>query len=215
MRVGRVRNSRGGNRGFFQNPSPPDGPRRPGMATGFLPAAFVHVLGNGTIAGDGTACPCRWPDTARPPVVVTRAAPPGRRLCYSTAREDEGEKTTSRTPSRDKSARQWAGTCRRGEEQSCWTRTKGALTPEGHVPAAELLLRSGTPLTGHLLFAHPRSSLITPLALFTRFCGSLPPGPHFPAIHPLADWPPFAAKVAPSFAATDISDAHCPAGSWR
>jgi len=99
-----VRNSRGGNREFFQNPPPPDGPRRPGMTPGPLPAAFAHALGNGTIAGDGDACPYRLPDTARPPAVVTRAAPPGRRLCYSTAREDEAERTTSRIPSTDKSA---------------------------------------------------------------------------------------------------------------
>jgi hypothetical protein len=46
----------------------------------------------------------RVPDTARPPAVVTRVAPPGRRLCYSIAREDEGERTTSRIPSTDKSA---------------------------------------------------------------------------------------------------------------
>jgi hypothetical protein len=35
---------------------------------------------------------------------VTRAAPLGRRLRYSTAREDEGEKTTSRIPSTSRSA---------------------------------------------------------------------------------------------------------------
>ena len=102
--VGRVRNSRDENRRFFQNPPPPDGPRRPPVATGPLPAACVHVLGNGTIAGDGAACPCRLPDIAGLPVAVTKPAPPGRRLCCSTAREDEGENTTSRTPSRDKSA---------------------------------------------------------------------------------------------------------------
>jgi hypothetical protein len=102
--MGRVRNSQGENNGFFQNPPPPDGPRRSGMATGPLPAAFVHVLGNGTIADDGALCPCRLPDTARPPAAATRAAPPARRLCYSTAREDEGERTTSRTLSTDKSA---------------------------------------------------------------------------------------------------------------
>ena len=42
---------------------------------------------------------------------------------------------------------------------------------------------------------HSRSS--------TRFYGSLAPGPHFTAIHPRRAWPPLAAKVAPSFAATD------------
>jgi hypothetical protein len=102
--MGRVRNSQGENKGFFQNLPPPDGPRRSEMATEALPAAFVHVLGNGTIADDGALCPCRLPDTARPPAAATRAAPPARRLCYSTAREDEGERTTSHTPSIDKSA---------------------------------------------------------------------------------------------------------------
>jgi hypothetical protein len=102
--VERVRNSRDENRGFFQNPPPPDGPLRPSVTTGLLPAACLRVLGNGTIAGDGDACPCRLPDTVRPPAAVTKPALPGRRHCYSTAREDEGEKTTSRTPSKDKSA---------------------------------------------------------------------------------------------------------------
>jgi len=64
-------------------------------------------------------------------------------------------------------------------------------------------LHSGTPLTGHLLFAYPRSSLITPVPFFHPFLRQSAPGPHFPAIHPRAAWPPFAAKVVPSFAATD------------
>ena len=61
----------------------------------------------------------------------------GRRLCYSTAREDEGEKTTSRTPSRDKSAHeQWAGTCGCGEEQSCWTRDQGSANSRRSSPGS-------------------------------------------------------------------------------
>ena len=102
--AGSVRNSRGGNRGFFPNLPHPDGPRQPRATAGPLPAAFVHAHGNGTIADDGAPCPCRLPDTAAPPAAVTSAVPLGRRLRYSTAREDEAEKTTSRTPSRDKSA---------------------------------------------------------------------------------------------------------------
>jgi hypothetical protein len=65
-------------------------------------------------------------------------------------------------------ARQYAGTCRCGGEQSCWTWTKGSPTFLGQVQAAELV-RSGTPWTGRLLRAHFWSSLITPLALFRPF----------------------------------------------
>lgn len=103
-RAGRVRNSRDENRGFFQNGPYPDGPRRPGMATGPLPAVDVHALGSGKIVGGGAPCHARWPDTARPPVAVTRAVPLPRRRRYSTEREGEAEKTTSRIPSRDKFA---------------------------------------------------------------------------------------------------------------
>ena len=99
-----TRNSRGGNREFFQNPPPPDGPRRPGMDSRPVPVADAHALGTDTIARDDAPCPCRWPDTAATPTAGTRAAPPGRKLRYSTGREDEGEKTTSRTPSTDRSA---------------------------------------------------------------------------------------------------------------
>jgi hypothetical protein len=102
--VGRVHNSPGANREFFRNPPPPDGPRRPEMAVGPLPAAFVHVLGNGTIADDGAPCLDRLPDTARPPTAATRVVPLPRRRRYSTEREGEAEKTTSRIPSTDKSA---------------------------------------------------------------------------------------------------------------
>ena len=75
-RAGRVRSSRDGNREFFQNPPPPDGPRRPRAAAGPLPAAGAHAPGNGTIAGDDAPCPSRWPDTAGPPAAATRAVPP-------------------------------------------------------------------------------------------------------------------------------------------
>ena len=102
--AGIVHNSRGGNKGFFQNRPPPDGPRQPRAAAGPLPAAGVHALDNGTIGGDGAPCPGRWPDTAGLPAAATRAVPLGHSLRYSTARADDGEKTTSRIPSRDKSA---------------------------------------------------------------------------------------------------------------
>ena len=102
--VGIVRNSQGGNRGFFRKPPHPDGPRRPGPAAGPLPAARGLVLGNGMIAGVGVPCRFHLPDTARPPAAATKLAPPGHRLCYSTAKAGGGEKTTSRTPSTDKSA---------------------------------------------------------------------------------------------------------------
>jgi hypothetical protein len=99
-----ARNSRGENRGFFQNLPPPDGPRRPETAAGPLPAACALARGNGMIVDDDAPCRRRWPDTAAPPAVGTKAVPPGYRLRYSTGREDEEEKTTARTPSISKSA---------------------------------------------------------------------------------------------------------------
>ena len=80
------------------------GPRQPRSVSLSLPAADVNVLGNGTIAGDDGPSLCRLPDTAGPHAAVTRAALLGRRLRYSTVREDEGEGTTSRTPSTNRSA---------------------------------------------------------------------------------------------------------------
>jgi hypothetical protein len=92
----------GGSRGFFQNRPPPDGPRWPGTPTGPLPAADAHALGNGTIADGEAPCPAGWPDSAGPPAAVTKD---GRLRCtprYSTVNTDEGARTTSRTPSRDR-----------------------------------------------------------------------------------------------------------------
>jgi hypothetical protein len=97
-----VRNSPDGSRGFFRNRPPPDGPRWPGPVAGRLPAADARAPGSGTLADGEGPCPADWPDTAGPPAAVTKA---GRLRCpprYSTASRDGKEKTTSRTPSRDK-----------------------------------------------------------------------------------------------------------------
>lgn len=146
----RVRSSRAENRGFFQNPPPPDGPRRPWAAS--LPAADVHALGNGTIAGDDVPCPCRLPDTAGPQAAVSKAAPLDRRLRYSTVREDEGEKTTSRTPSTNRSAHDNGQVLAAAAKRNhAGPQTKGAPTPEGQVPAAEL----PTPLRDAFESLHP------------------------------------------------------------
>ena len=53
-----------------------------------------------------------------------------------------------------------------------------APTPEGQVPAAQLLLRSGAFWIAHLLLVQPRSSLITP------------PPPFHPFLGQPATWPP-------------------------
>ena len=145
--AGSVRSSRGGNRGFFQNPPPPDGPRRPQAAPAPLPAADAHALGNGRLAGGGAPCPARWPDTAGPPAAATRAAPRPRRLYYSTAKEDAAEKTTSRTPSADKSAHDnGPGLAVGSEEQSCWTTDQGSANSRRSSPGSG----ASTPLRGAL-----------------------------------------------------------------
>ena len=100
--TGSVHNSRGGNRGFFQNRPPPDGPRS--QAARLLPVAFAHAPGNGMLADVGAPCLARWPDTDTPPAAATKDARRPRRLDYSTAKEDAAERTTSHIPSRDKSA---------------------------------------------------------------------------------------------------------------
>ena len=99
-----IRSNPAVNRGVFQDPPPSDGPRTSPAALRALPAADAHVHGNGMPAGGGTPCPARSPDTAARPATPTTAAPTPGRLRYSTAPEDEGAKTTSRTPSIDRSA---------------------------------------------------------------------------------------------------------------
>jgi hypothetical protein len=104
-RAGTTRSNPAANRGLFQNLPPSDGPRRPPPAAlRTLPPADAHARGNGRPAGGGTPCPARSPGTAAPQVVVSKAVPLPSRLRCNTAPEDEGAKTTSRTPSKDRSA---------------------------------------------------------------------------------------------------------------
>ena len=131
---------------------------------------------------------------------MTKAALLGRRLRYSTVREDEGEKTTSRTPSTNRSAHDNGQVLAAAAKRNhAGPQTKGAPTPEGQVPAAELPLRSGTPLNRYiLLLTLPPSTLITQLPLFhpsLRFpTHPAPPPPRLNRAQPgpLAprNWPP-------------------------
>jgi len=102
--AGTARNTPAENREFFQNPPPPDGPRRPPAALRHSLAAGADAPGNGSLAGGGTLSPARSPDTDRPHATATNAARLAGRTRYSTVSEDEGEKTTSRIPSTDRSA---------------------------------------------------------------------------------------------------------------
>jgi hypothetical protein len=103
-RAGTARSSPAANREFFRNLPPCDGPRTPPPALRTLPAADAHARGNGKPAAGDTPCPARSPDTAAPQVVVTNPVPLPSRLRYSTAPGNEGAKTTSRTPSKDRAA---------------------------------------------------------------------------------------------------------------
>jgi len=136
--------SRAENSRFFQKDPPPDGPRRPLPVAWPLPAASGHALGSGRIAGAEAPSPARWPDNAQLPADATRCGLLPRTLRCSTARVDERERTTSRTPSTDTSAherrRGLAVASKRNHAES-WTH--GASTPEGQAPAAEPRLRSG------------------------------------------------------------------------
>jgi hypothetical protein len=101
---------------------------------------------------------------------VTRAVPLPRRRRYSTEREGETEKTTSRIPSRDKFAHdngQGLAIVSKGNHAE--RRTEGAPTPEGQVPAAEVHSAPGRFWTAHLLLVQHRSSLITPAPHFHPF----------------------------------------------
>ena len=102
--AGTARSNPAENREVFQNSLPSDGPRRSPAALRPLLAAGADAPGNGSLAGGGTLSPARSPDTDRPHAIATNAVRLADSPCYSTAREDEGEKTTLRTPSRDRSA---------------------------------------------------------------------------------------------------------------
>jgi len=102
--AGTARSNPAENRGFFQNPPPSDGPRRSAAALRPPLAAGADVPGNGSLAGGDTLSPARSPDTDRPHAIATNAARLADSPRYSIAREGEGEKTTSRTPSIDRSA---------------------------------------------------------------------------------------------------------------
>ena len=102
--AGTARSNPAENRESFQNPLPPDGPRRSAAALRPPLAADADVPGNGSLAGGGTLSPARSSDTDRPLATATDAVQLAGSSRYSTAREDEGEKTTSRTPSTDRSA---------------------------------------------------------------------------------------------------------------
>ena len=193
-RPGTTRSSRDGNRGFFQNLPPSDGPRRPGAAAGPPPPADAHALGNGTIVGGDVPSPARSPDTAARQVAGTKAVPLPRKIGYSTSPEDDAERTTSRTPSTDRSAHDNSQVlAAAAKTDHAGPRTKGAPTPEGQAPAAELPLRSGTLLNRYvLLLTLPPSTLITRLPLFhpsLRFPAHPAPVRRESTARGLAPWP--------------------------
>ena len=94
--AGTARSNRAENRRFFQNSSPPDGPHR-------SPIVSADAPDNGSLVGDDTPYPARSLDNAATHAIATIAARLADRPRYSTAPEDEGEKTASRTPSKDRS----------------------------------------------------------------------------------------------------------------
>jgi hypothetical protein len=103
-RAGTIHNSRDGHRRFFQNPPPPDGPRRSSAPLDTLPAARARVGGSGTLVGGGILCRVRTLDISGPLATATNDAPLGDSLDYSNVIEDEEGRTASHNPSTDKSA---------------------------------------------------------------------------------------------------------------
>ena len=102
--TGTARSNPAENRECFQNPLPSDGPRRSAAALWPPLAAGADAPGNGSLAGGDAPSPARSPDTDRLHATATIAARLAGRPRYSTAREDEEERTTSRTPSTGRSA---------------------------------------------------------------------------------------------------------------
>jgi len=145
--VGIAHSSQGGNSRFFSGSPPPDGPRQPLAVARPLPAAFGHAPDSGQIAGAEAPSPAHWPDTACLLAGVTRRGLLPRTLRCNTARVDERERTTSRSPSTDTAAHERGpGLVVSSKRNHAGSRTHGASTPEGQVPAAELL----SPLRGVL-----------------------------------------------------------------
>lgn len=179
--VGIAHSNLGGNSRFFSGSPPPDGPRRPMPVAQPLPDDFGHVPDSGQIAGDEALSPAHWPDTACLPAGVTRRGPLPRTLRRNTAREGGEERTTSRSPSTDISAHERGpGLAVSSKRNHAGSWTHGASTPEGQVPAAELLSPLRGVLDRYLLRIHPRSSLITPRSLFHFFPSQPTPRPPIP-----------------------------------
>lgn len=102
--AGTARNNPAENTECFRNPLPPDGPRRSPAALLLPLAADEDALGNGLPAAGGKPSPARSPDNAGLHATATNAVRRADMPRYSTASEDEGERTISRTPSTDRSA---------------------------------------------------------------------------------------------------------------
>jgi hypothetical protein len=151
--AGTARNTPAENREFFQNPPPPDGPRRPPAALRHSLAAGADAPGNGSLVGGGTLSPARSPDTDRPHATATNAARLAGRTRYSTVSEDEGEKTTSRIPSTDRSAY--------GSDRGL---AVAAKNHHAEPRPRELLLPKVKSRGGDLDSAPGRPSLLTPTA---------------------------------------------------
>ncbi len=149
--AGTVRSNLAENRGFFQNSPPSDGPRR--SAAAFRPplAAGADAPGNGSLAGGDAPSPARLPDIDKPHATATNAARLAGRPRRSTVSEDEGEKTTSRTPSTVRSAH--------GSDQGLAVAVKNH---HAEPRPRELLLPKVKSRGGVLDSAPGRPSLLTP-----------------------------------------------------
>jgi len=146
---------------FFQNFRPSDGPRRPWPPLRTVPSAHAHARGNGMPVGGGTPCPARSPDIAALQAVATKAAPLPNTRRYSTAPENDGERTTAHIPSTDKSAgRNGSGLAAAATGNHPGDGPRESLLPKVKSRQRSRLLRSGTLLNRHLLLISPRSSLI-------------------------------------------------------
>ena len=150
----------------------------------------------------------RWPDTAGPPAAVTRRRAACRAGFTTVPRERMRRRKPLLTSLQETNPRTAMGRDLRLYRRAIMLDhgPRRAPTPEGQVPAAELLLRSGALWTAHLLLVQHRSSLITPPPLFHPLlgiaCHLAPISPRFvrARLGPLIprNWPPFSPRLTAS-----------------
>jgi len=157
----------------------------------FLPLTYTLPVA-ARLLTTALPCPCRLPDTARPPAAVTKAAPLGRRLRYSTVKEDEREKTRFHTLQETNPRTAMGRDLPPRRRAIMLDRDQGSANSRRSSPGSG----ASTPLRDAFNWSPPARSpslqLNHPAPALPLFSAvAHPPGSHFPATHPRAagPWP--------------------------